>query len=321
MKLIIKSVFLTIILIIFIINLDIIIYSTKEASIIFFNNIFVSIFPFIILTDILLYFDYHIFLKNIFGKVLSKLFNIDSSSSIIFILSLLTSTPGNAIYIKSMLDNNEISINDANRILIFTYFPSISFVIGMIGVSLYKSFKFGLILWLFCIINNILIGIFTKSKYITHYNNKINKNKDNFIHILKESIIKGIKTSIIILGNLILFTIILNILHKYININEMLFSIISGFIELTSGIINISKLNISIIYKLILSYLIISFSGLSILFQSFSILSDYKIDIKKTLIIKLMFSLITTIILLVISILINSIIPKHYLLQMLHLII
>ena len=321
MKLIIKSVFLTIILIIFIINLDIIIYSTKEASIIFFNNIFVSIFPFIILTDILLYFDYHIFLKNIFGKVLSKLFNIDSSSSIIFILSLLTSTPGNAIYIKSMLDNNEISINDANRILIFTYFPSISFVIGMIGVSLYKNFKFGLILWLFCIINNILIGIFTKSKYITHYNNKINKNKDNFIHILKESIIKGIKTSIIILGNLILFTIILNILHKYININEMLFSIISGFIELTSGIINISKLNISIIYKLILSYLIISFSGLSILFQSFSILSDYKIDIKKTLIIKLMFSLITTIILLVISILINSIIPKHYLLQMLHLII
>ena len=321
MKLIIKSVFLTIIFIIFIINLDIIIYSTKEASIIFFNNIFVSIFPFIILTDILLYFDYHIFLKNIFGKVLSKLFNIDSSSSIIFILSLLTSTPGNAIYIKSMLDNNEISINDANRILIFTYFPSISFVIGMIGVSLYKNFKFGLILWLFCIINNILIGIFTKSKYITHYNNKINKNKDNFIHILKESIIKGIKTSIIILGNLILFTIILNILHKYININEMLFSIISGFIELTSGIINISKLNISIIYKLILSYLIISFSGLSILFQSFSILSDYKIDIKKTLIIKLMFSLITTIILLVISILINSIIPKHYLLQMLHLII
>ncbi len=321
MKLIIKSVFLTIIFIIFIINLDIIIYSTKEASIIFFNNIFVSIFPFIILTDILLYFDYHIFLKNIFGKVLSKLFNIDSSSSIIFILSLLTSTPGNAIYIKSMLDNNEISINDANRILIFTYFPSISFVIGMIGVSLYKSFKFGLILWLFCIINNILIGIFTKSKYITHYNNKINKNKDNFIHILKESIIKGIKTSIIILGNLILFTIILNILHKYININEILFSIISGFIELTSGIINISKLNISIIYKLILSYLIISFSGLSILFQSFSILSDYKIDIKKTLIIKLMFSLITTIILLVISILINSIIPKHYLLQMLHLII
>ncbi len=321
MKLFIKSILLTIILIIFIINIDIVIYSTKEASIIFFNNIFVSIFPFIILIDILIYFDYHTFLKKIFGKIISKIFNINPSNSIIFILSILTSTPSNAIYIKSMLDNNEININDANKILVFTYFPSISFVIGTVGVSLYKNFKFGLILWLFCIINNILIGIIIKDKNISICNIKNIKNNNSFLYILRESFIKGIKTSIIILGNLILFTITLNILHKYININETLFAITSGLLEITSGIIYINKLNISYIYKFILSYLILSFSSLSILFQSFSILSDYKINIKKTLIIKLMFSLITTIILLIISILINIIIPKHYQLQMLHLII
>ena len=132
---------LTLILIIFLINIDIVISSTKSASIIFFNKVFISIFPFIILSDILIYFNYHIFLKNTIGKIISKIFNIDSNSTIVFILSILTSQPANAVYIKDLLDNNIIDINEANKILCFTYFPSISFVIATIGLSLYKSYK------------------------------------------------------------------------------------------------------------------------------------------------------------------------------------
>ena len=43
---------------------------------------------------------------------------------------------------------NEIDLNTANKIINYTYFPSISFVIGTIGVSIYKSLKIGFILWL-----------------------------------------------------------------------------------------------------------------------------------------------------------------------------
>jgi hypothetical protein len=203
-----------------------------------------------------------------------------------------------------MLDNKKIDINTANKILIFTYFPSISFVIGVIGISLYKSFKFGLILWLFCLINNLLIGMFIKSKNISINNDEIN-DKGNLFNVIKDSFIKGMQTSIIILGNLILFAIIINILHKYILLSDTLFAILSSFIELTSGIINISKLNISLIYKFTLSYFALSFSSLSILFQSFSILSNYNINIKKTLIIKLMFSLITSFLIILINYLLN----------------
>ena len=81
-----KYLFLSFILIVFIFNINIVIESTKYSSILFFNKIFITIVPFIILSDILIYFDYHIFLKNTIGKFLSKLFNIDPSTSIIFIL-------------------------------------------------------------------------------------------------------------------------------------------------------------------------------------------------------------------------------------------
>lgn len=288
-----KYIMLTLILIIFILNIKIIINSTYEASFLFFKKVFITIFPFIILCDFLIYFNYHIFIKGIFGKIINKIFNIDSNTSIIFILSIFSSHPSNAIYIKNLLDNKIIDIKVANRILIYTYFPSIAFVIGVIGVSLYNSFKVGLMLWIICFINNILIGLFLRkdNDYIEIINNE-SKNI-SFFECFKLSVIKAINTSFIILGNLIVFTIIINLIVHYISINPTILSILTGFLELTSGVISISLLDIPFNVKFALTSLILNFSSLSILFQSFSILSSYKINIKKTLTVKLMFSIIT----------------------------
>ena len=288
-----KYIMLTLILIIFILNIKIIINSTYEASFLFFKKVFITIFPFIILCDFLIYFNYHIFIKGIFGKIINKIFNIDSNTSIIFILSIFSSHPSNAIYIKNLLDNKIIDIKVANRILIYTYFPSIAFVIGVIGVSLYNSFKVGLMLWIICFINNILIGLFLRkdNDYIEIINNE-SKNI-SFFECFKLSIIKAINTSFIILGNLIVFTIIINLIVHYISINPTILSILTGFLELTSGVISISLLDIPFNVKFALTSLILNFSSLSILFQSFSILSSYKINIKKKLTVKLMFSIIT----------------------------
>ena len=299
MKLIMKNIkyiLLTIILIIFMINIKTVIYSTKEASLIFFNKIFISIFPFVILSDILIYYNYHIFLKNTIGRFIS---NIDPNVSIIFLLSILTSTPNNAVYIKDMLDNNEIDLQTANKIINYTFFPSISFIIGTIGLSIYNSFNIGLILWILIFFYNILIGLFLRKEKSDYTNKLIIKKKDTFFSFLKKSIIKGINTSIIILGNLIIFSIIINILNKYLNVNNVLFSFISGLLEITSGVININNLNISLNDKIIFTFLILSFSSISILFQAKSILSEYKINIKRTLIIKLVFSIIISLLLLI----------------------
>lgn len=288
-----KYIILTLILIIFILNIKIVINSTYEASLLFFKKVFITIFPFVILCDFLIYFNYHIFIKGIFGKIINKIFNIDSNTSIIFILSIFSSHPSNAIYIKNLLDNKIIDIKVANRILIYTYFPSIAFVIGVIGVSLYNSFKIGLMLWIICFINNILIGLFLRKDNV--YIESINNETKNisFFECFKLSIIKAINTSFIILGILIVFTIIINLIVNYISINPTILSVLTGFLELTSGVISISLLDIPFNVKFALTSLILNFSSLSILFQSFSILSSYKINIKKTLTIKLMFSIIT----------------------------
>lgn len=289
---IIKSLILTLFLIVFVLNLDIVINSTLSASHLFITKVFVSIFPFIILSDILYYFNYDLFLKKIFGNIISKLFNVSKNASIIYILSILTSHPSNAIYIKGMLDNKTIDEEDATKILRATYFPSIAFVIGSIGIGIYHDIRIGIILHLITFLNNILIGVFLRGKKKCNDIEYVKQNKLTLQETLSNSISKGINTSYIILGNIIIFTILVNLLNHYLNINSTVLAIISGMLEMTNGIFMISNLNINLTYKVILTSFILNFSGLSIIFQTSSILSKYKINIKKILIVKLIFSII-----------------------------
>lgn len=289
---IIKPIFLTLTIIIFLFNLDIVINSTLSASYLFITKVFVSIFPFIILSDILFYFNYDLFLKKIFGNIISKLFNVSKSTSIIYVLSILTSHPTNSIYIKEMLDRKEIDESDINKILLTTYFPSIAFVIGTIGIGIYHSIKIGVFLYLTILIKNILIGIFLRGKNLSKEIQSIKKNNIALQETISNSIIKGINISYTILGNIIIFTIIVNLLNNYLNINSTILSLMSGMLEMTSGIFMISNLNINLSQKILLTSFILNFSGLSIIFQTASILNKYKINIKKILIIKLIFSII-----------------------------
>lgn len=288
---IIKPIFLTLTIIIFLFNLDIVINSTLSASYLFITKVFVSIFPFIILSDILFYFNYDLFLKKIFGNIISKLFNVSKSTSIIYVLSILTSHPTNSIYIKEMLDRKEIDENDINKILLTTYFPSIAFVIGTIGIGIYHSIKTGVFLYLTILIKNILIGIFLRGKNLSKEIQSIKKNNITLQETISNSIIKGINISYTILGNIIIFTIIVNLLNNYLNINSTILSLMSGMLEMTSGIFMISNLNINLSQKILLTSFILNFSGLSIIFQTTSILNKYKINIKKILITKLIFSI------------------------------
>lgn len=302
-----KNILITFILIVFICNINLIMSSVRDASLLFFNKIFISTFPFMILGDILFYFDYHLFLSNTFiGKLMAKSLCLNKYEVTVFLFSIFTSQPNNAVYIKKLLDDKIIDIDCANKLLVFTYFPSISFVIGSIGIIMFNSLKIGLFLYLNVILNNVIICLFLKK---THsYNLElISLKKDTFINVIKSSIIKTFNNQSIILGNLILFSILLNLINSFIK-NDFILIVISALLEITNSLNFISILNINLFLKLFLCAFCLNFSGLSILFQSFSILSEYNLNIKKILIIKLIFSLISSFI----SILLLGILYFHH---------
>lgn len=275
----------TIFIIIFISNPSIIISSVNSSLNIFINNVFISLFPFFILADFLINYDYVYFL--------SKLFKF--KYSYIILLSMISGLPSNSKYIYSLLKNKEISIKDASILLSISYFPNPMFVITTVGMLFLNNIKLGIVLLINIYLSNFIL-------YIIYYrklsNNKvyINKDKLSFSKLLRTSILNNINNLLVILGTLVFFTLISNIIFNYIDIPIIIESIINGLLEMTSGIKKISIINTNTNLKFILIGICLSFSSLSIITQSLSILSEYKIDIKLLIKNKLLLIIINTII-------------------------
>ena len=241
------------------------------------NNLFPSLIPFMLLSNILIKYNFINDISDIFNKVMIKLFKVNKNCSFAFIMSILSGTPSNAKYLKDLLDNRLISIKDVRKCLNFCHFTNPIFIIGTIGLTFLNSKKLGLIILISHYISSIIIGLYNKSEISLNDNIlKLKNTKNNFINILKESINSTSSTLLLILGIITTCTIITCIINNIFLINNDL-KFIYGFIEVTQGLKYLSLSNFSIELKSIISSFLISFGGFCIHAQVFSILDNKKI--------------------------------------------
>jgi len=299
---------------IFIFTIFLFIFSTKINSTILFSfnlwkeNIFPSLFPFFVVSSILINIGFVDFISNILKNIFYKLFLSNKYSTFIFFMSMLSGFPSSGKYLKDLLDKKKIDINEANKILLFTFFSNPLFIINTIGISFYNSRKIGFIILISHYLGNIIVGIlFRKYNYkedrskkidfkkeINYFNNQINNT--NIITVLLSSIIDSMKSLINIFATITFFLIILTIITNIFNLSEPYNSIFSGLIEMTSGLKYLNTTNLSLNLKIIISGFFVSFGGLSIHGQILSILKDYDIKYLKFFIIRIIHGLISSLI-------------------------
>lgn len=270
----------SIIIYIFLSNPSLIINSVNKGINIFVRNVLPSLFSFFVLTDILAYFNYFDNLKKI----------IRFKYSDIFVVSLISGLPANAKYVRDLLNNKMISIHDASIVMSSTYFPNPMFVLGVVSVFL-NSFTSSIKILLICYLSNFIVYLFNYKSLSN--NNSFNKeSKTSFFNLLRESIINNSNNLIVIMGSIILFSVITSILNNYLNLSDITTSILNSVMEITNGINLLSKLNINTKHIYILIIGALNFSGLSVLIQSFGILSPYKLNLKIFFINKLLVVLV-----------------------------
>lgn len=264
-------IFLTFTLLIFtfINNSNIIIDSVNVSINLFIKNLFVSLFPFFILADFLINYNYIYYLSKIFKF----------KYSYVILMCMLSGLPSNAKYIGKLLENNQIKKEDAEILMSVTFFPNPMFVVVSIGVLVFNSTFTGIVMLLNIYLSNIIFYLI-KYKKLTKNNIKINNNQLSFSSLLKSSILNNMNTLIVILGTIVFFTTLTNILFNYIEMPALFESIITSIFEMTSGIKKISDLTISTNLKYMLISSSLSLSGLSILAQASSMLSNYNLDFK-----------------------------------------
>ncbi len=285
-------------------NLQIKINIIKTAKI-FITQVFPSLFPMFILSSILINYGFVDLISFLLQKPFSLLFKINPHTSYIFIMSLLTGSPSNAKYSMDLLNKKYINLQEAKRILCFSYFTNPIFIINT-TFPIFHDIKIVLKIIISVYLANIFIGLLLRKfdqkniikpisfeETLVNINNKVKKFND----IFSEIIFKGIKTMILIFSTMIIFSCISTIISCYIT-NDIIKTIISGLLEISNGLNNLKIINTSIFFKELISILFLSFSGICIIFQIKSIIKN--ISIKEFVISRFLHVLISTIIFIII---------------------
>lgn len=244
---------------------DIMYYTIYNTVILWFKNIVPNLLPMFIITSLIIESNLIINICNIFGKLFNKIFKCSNYGIFIYFLSLFTGSPSNAKYINDLVNNNLISNTLSDKLLLFTSNYNTLLIYSLLTLYLNKSISIKIIIII--IISNIIVGlIFRNINYIVLKTNYI-KRKINISKIIKDTI----DTLLMILGTLIFFNIIINLLPIK---NMLLKNILNGFLEITTGLKGLEYLDISTNIKILLSTIYLSFGGLSIHTQIKSILPD-----------------------------------------------
>lgn len=243
---------------------------------IWFNTLVPSMFPMFILSDILISYNFTEFIPKKIVNSVSKLFNISSNAVLIVFLSMISGFPTNAINIKNAVDEDMISIKEAEHLLLFNHFANPLFVLETVGVFFLNNTRYGIIILLSHIISNIFIAILFRNKnHYTTNNYKAKNNKSqSFGNIISNSIIKSINSLLMISGTVTLFLILSTLIINIFNLNNFFAIIIQGILEMTMSIASLSILNFSDIIKVVVTTMIISFGGLSTHLQVYSSLDE-----------------------------------------------
>lgn len=290
--------------------------ATKNGITLWFSIVLPSLFPFLILSDLI----QKTAITRIFSKLLSPimkpLFKLPGISSFALFLGMTGGYPIGAKITSDLRKNNSISKIHARRLISFSNNSGPLFISGAIGIGLYRNPTIGLLLLISHYISAIFVGFFFRF-YKSKENSKTSESNIQFEVIelsklgqmLSNTIKKACNVVIIIGGFIVLFSIISTILEKtgiLLFISKILMpklpielstSIITGILEVTNGVNKIAELSsISLFEKIIITSALVGFGGFSVHMQTLSVLSDSDIGVSTYFIGKTMQGIISGII-------------------------
>lgn len=243
------------------------------------NNLIPALFPFFIISDILINYNITLYIPKIIKDFCKSIFNITDNMLSILFLSMISGFPSNARNTRIMYDNNLISLEEANHILIFSHFSNPIFVLTTVGVFFFNYESVGIILLIAHYLSNFILGFLCRGKIKISPNIKNNLciEDKSFGGVFIDAIRKAIDTILLICGIVVINLLLSSIVTNTFNFNVYNSVLVKGLFEITIGIDAISKIDLSLRFKMIITSCFLAFGGLSVHMQVYSQIVNTKI--------------------------------------------
>ena len=239
-----------------------------DGAIFFFDKIFPSVFPFVLLSKLLIDTSFTAILENIISKN-TKLKTLNPNLIPALCLSVISGFPTGAIMMKELYEKKRISKKEADIFLAAVNNASPGFVTVIVGQYVFDSLISGFLLWLFSVSVNIFLGIMLLPK--TYYNKTTPRYPTNDNYNFSSSFIKRTKESVFVLINIFSLNLVFyfvsrmtNDIFGYLHFPKICYILKDSVIEMGCGVF--SSLSTPCISRAASAFAI-GFGGLCVMMQ------------------------------------------------------
>ena len=303
-KNIIFCILISILIVLFTANINTCIPAALDGCILWYKAILPTTFPFVIICNLLISYNGIDLYSRILGPVICKPLGLSKNCSFPIVASMLCGYPLGAKYCADVYTMDYIKKDEYERLLNIASNVGPLFLVGSVGAALLNNVSLGYIMLISSYLSCFVIGLITKKKKDVHQENHLPSLKNttsNFGTAIKIAVSNAINTVLAIGGFIVIFSVIISLIKKsqYISyifdnlehlINSAsgaLYGIFLGSIEITNGCNMVSNLSISIPLKVSIISFLCSFSGLAIIAQVSSFVSETNIHYSKYIFFKL----------------------------------
>lgn len=272
------------------------------------NNIVPFLFPMSILSNILLQYN---FLYSLFGRMSSisnKIFK-NKYALIPFFISFISGYPSGAMAVNIMANNKRISEKEANYLVVFANDCSFQFIAGAVSFSMLGNFSLYKYIAIPHFLGSVILSLLlVKSEPKQAVIMKAKQRSVSFNKAFSISIYKSVTGILSVGGVIVIFSVFSNFFDSSLssltellslnsNVSGIVYSLLVGSLEVTNGCSIISSSPfIPIEIKLTIISFLISFSGMSVIFQTMAVINEFEFDIKNYIVCKFIHGIISAII-------------------------
>lgn len=258
------------------------------------NVIVPSLFPFFVLSTLCVELGLIQGLGRLTEKFMYPLFRVGGNCSGAFLLGILGGYPVGAKTAIALYEKGQCTRAEAERLLSFCNNSGPAFILGVVGAGIFSSSVAGLWLYGAHVAASILVGIifrFYGDPSISRQNTPILAQSSSFADAFTGSVKSAFASTLNICAFVIFFTVLIRLLFltgmvTYLGgflswlladlgmKKEMVESILTGLIEMTSGVWSLRDMAASLGSRLCMAAFILGWAGLSVHCQVLSFIGS-----------------------------------------------
>lgn len=272
--------------------------SVKDALFLCADSVIPSLFPFLIISNLLILLDIGCFCEKHLRKISKPLFGIPASLSPALVLGLIGGYPVGAITCAETYSKKLCTKDDAERALAFCNNCGPAFILGAIGNGVFSSGKTGAALLIMHILPALIVGVLFRvfyplSKAETAFKQSFSHKTPGVAKALTTAVAKALSSSLSISAYIVLFSALVRMMtilgiFPFIGVlaeklfgcsREIASAFTSGIFEMTVGSFSLSHCASPSTAFVLISALL-GWGGLSVHAQALSFISETDLSVK-----------------------------------------